>query len=251
MIEMKCPSCGAGGRIPKEKVNARLVCKKCLRVFHVTVAGNTVLGEPAAAKEEPKSRSTRESTRESSRHDQGQAFDELTSRLTKVKLPQVQPMTLGLVAGVVLLSSVGYWLVFYKQSLATRSETVARCIIKSDMKTVVELAVPGTEMDTMRWYHDVYKSYMDLKLALAGQEAGISIQLPGAESGGTTPVNLRFSKDGLRFDGSIFNDALQPNPSLSQSKQSLDVPLFWAKDLFGNWQLDGTKTFAGTATATH
>ena len=34
MIDMKCPSCGAGGRIPREKVNTRLVCKKCLRVFH-------------------------------------------------------------------------------------------------------------------------------------------------------------------------------------------------------------------------
>jgi hypothetical protein len=99
----------------------------------------------------------------------------------------------------------------------------------------------------MRWYHDVFKSYMDLKLALAGQDAGISIQLPGGESGGTTRVNLVFSKDGLRFDGSIFSDALHPNPSLSSAKQSLDVPLFWVKDLWGNWLLDGTKTFAGTA----
>ena len=56
MIDMKCPSCGAGGRIPKEKVNTRLVCKKCLRVFHVTSAGNTVLGEPAAPKDEHKPR---------------------------------------------------------------------------------------------------------------------------------------------------------------------------------------------------
>jgi hypothetical protein len=243
MIEMKCPSCGAGGRIPKDRVNTRLVCKKCLRVFHVTAAGNTVLGEPALPKEEPKARSTRESNR----HDQAQSFDELTSRLSKVKLPQVQPTTLGLIAGAVLLLSVGYWLIFYKQSLATRAETIARCIVKSDMKTVLDLAAPGTEMDTMRWYHDVYKSYLDLKLALAGQEAGISIQLPGEVGGGTTRVNLLFSKDGLRFDGSIFNDALHPNPSLSSAKQSLEVPLFFMKDVFGNWQLDGSKTFAGTA----
>ena len=31
MIDMNCPSCGAGGRIPREKVNTRLVCKKCLQ----------------------------------------------------------------------------------------------------------------------------------------------------------------------------------------------------------------------------
>jgi hypothetical protein len=243
LIDMKCPSCGAGGRIPKEKVNTRLVCKKCLRVFHVTSAGNTVLGEPAAPKVEAKPHPTRES----SRHDQAQSFDELTSRLSKVKLPQVQPMTLGLIAGIVLLSSLGYWFVFYKQSLATRTETIARSILKSDMKTVLDLTAPGTELDTMRWYHDVYKSYLDLKLALAGQEPGISIQLPGEVGGGTTRVNLLFSKDGLRFDGSIFNDALTPNPSLSRAKQSLEVPLFFVKDVFGNWQLDGSKTFAGTA----
>jgi hypothetical protein len=243
LIDMKCPSCGAGGRIPKEKVNVRLVCKKCLRVFHVTPAGNTVLGEPAAPKEESKPRHNRESARS----DTVQSFDELTSRLSKVRLPEVQPMTLGLIAGIVLLSTFGYWFVFYKQSLATRTESVARAIVKSDMKTVVDLAVQGTEMDTMRWYHDVYKSYLDLKLALAGQEAGIVIQVPVEDRGGTTRVNVLFSKEGLRFDGAIFNDALQPNPSLSRSKTSLDVPLFWVKDLWGNWHLDGTKTFAGTA----
>jgi hypothetical protein len=243
MIDMKCPSCGAGGRIPKEKVNTRLVCKKCLRVFHVTSAGNTVLGEPAATKEDLK---PRQPHRDSARDDTVQTIDELTSRLSKIRLPQVQPATLGLIAGAVLFLTIGYWFFFYKQSLATRTETVARAIIKSDMKTVVDLAAPGTEMDIMRWYSDVYKSYMDLRLALAGQEAGISIQLPGEDKGGATRVNLVFSKDGLRFDGSLFNDALQPNPTLSRSKQSLDVPLFWVKDLFGNWLLDGTKTLSGT-----
>ena len=61
MIDMKCPSCGAGGRMPREKVNTRLVCKKCLRVFHVTASGNTVLGEPAAPKDQPKPHHRRES----------------------------------------------------------------------------------------------------------------------------------------------------------------------------------------------
>jgi hypothetical protein len=243
MIDMKCPSCGAGGRIPKEKVNTRLVCKKCLRVFHVTAAGNTVLGEPAAPKEEAKPRPARESARD----DTVQSFDELTSKLSKIRLPQVDPATVGMVAGAILVLALGYWFFFYKQSLATRTESVARAIIKTDMKTVVDLAAPGTEMDTMRWYNDVYKSYMDLKLTLAGQDAGITMQLPSEEKGGATRVNLTFSKDGLRFDGSIFNDALSPNPSLSRAKQSLDIPLFWVKDLWGNWLLDGTKTFGGTS----
>ena len=46
MVEMKCPACGAEGRAPKDKINTRLVCKKCLRVFHLTPSGRAVIGEP-------------------------------------------------------------------------------------------------------------------------------------------------------------------------------------------------------------
>ena len=49
MIEMKCPACGAEGRAPKDKINTRLVCKKCLRVFHLTPSGRAVIGEPPQA----------------------------------------------------------------------------------------------------------------------------------------------------------------------------------------------------------
>src|SRR5947209_6580362 len=46
MVELECPKCGRGGGVPKEKVNTRLVCKKCHSVFYVTSAGRTILGEP-------------------------------------------------------------------------------------------------------------------------------------------------------------------------------------------------------------
>src|SRR3954447_4308183 len=46
MIEVHCPACGAEGRAPKQKTNTRLVCRKCLKVFHITPAGRAVLGEP-------------------------------------------------------------------------------------------------------------------------------------------------------------------------------------------------------------
>src|SRR5690242_5419896 len=42
VIEMKCPACGVVGRIPKNKVNVRLVCSKCLKVFYVTPSGRAV-----------------------------------------------------------------------------------------------------------------------------------------------------------------------------------------------------------------
>ena len=46
MLAIKCPACGAEGRASKEKIQTRLICRKCLRVFHVTPSGKTVLGEP-------------------------------------------------------------------------------------------------------------------------------------------------------------------------------------------------------------
>ena len=242
MIDMKCPSCGAGGRVPREKVNTRLVCKKCLRVFHITASGNTVLGEPAPPKDAPKTHSAREAAR----HDTVERFDNAASKLSSVKLPQIDPKVLFSIVGVALVAALGYWL-FSRKSLEQRTQEVARSFLKADMKTAVDLSLPGTEMDTIRWYADVFKQYGELKLSFGGQEAGVIIQLQGDGSGGTVPVKLIFSKDGMRFDGSIFSDIFQPNPSLNKGKSSLELPLFWRKDIWGNWLLDGTKTFAATS----
>jgi hypothetical protein len=243
MLEMKCPSCGAAGRVPNEKVNTRLVCKKCLRVFHVTPGGASVLGEPPAPKhEEHKPRPSREA----SQYEAVERFDEMAARLSQVKVPRIPPMTLGIIGGIVLLSGLGYWL-FSRQSAETRTMEVGRAIIKSDMKPVIDFSTPDTVMDTIRWYNDVYRQYGDLKLALGGQEAGILAQPAGEPKAGEAQVKMIFSKAGVRFDGSIYHDALNPNPTLSSGSQVLEVPLFWVKDMWGNWLLDGTKTFSGGA----
>ena len=51
MIKMKCPSCGAAGRVPREKINHRLTCKRCSGVFHLSPSGQAILGEPAPPKD--------------------------------------------------------------------------------------------------------------------------------------------------------------------------------------------------------
>jgi hypothetical protein len=238
MIDMKCPSCGAGGRVPREKVNTRLVCKKCLRVFHITPSGNTVLGEPAAPRDQPRA----QAPRAAARHDATDRFDDVTSRLSQIRVPRVPPIALAVVAGIVALSALGYWF-FSKQSVEVRSLTVARAIQMTDMKQVIDFASPGTEMDAIRWYNDAYKQYMDLRLALAGQDAGITIEPQGTPEGGRAKVKIVYSRGGTRFDGSIFIDALQPNPSLANAKQTLELSLFWTTDMWGNWLLDGSRTY--------
>ena len=118
MIDMKCPSCGAGGRIPREKVNTRLVCKKCLRVFHVTSGGSTVLGEPAAPKDQPR---PAKRSRESASRDTVDRFDDVAASTLEDRLPQIHaddPRRSSV--AIVLLSALGYWL-FSRQTIETQS----------------------------------------------------------------------------------------------------------------------------------
>jgi hypothetical protein len=209
----------------------------------MTPGGNAVLGEPAPTKADPKA----QPARDPSHYDPVERFDEVAAKLSKFRLPEVQPMTLGLIGGIVLLSALGYWF-FSKQSIETRSRDVARAILRTDMKLVIDLSAPGTEMDSIRWYGDVYKRYMNLKNALGSQDPGVTITPKAEAKGGASQVNVLFSKAGTRFDGSLFSDALHPNPSFANAEQSFEVPLFWVTDIWGNWLLDGTKTFAGSAT---
>ena len=244
MIDMKCPSCGAGGRIPREKVNTRLVCKKCLRVFHVNANGSSVLGEPAHATP-PRNTPRAASPRHSARHDTVERFDDMASKLAKVKLPQVDIRVVRAIGLVALLATVGYWM-FSRQTLEKQSEEIARSFVKADMKSAIDLSLQGTAMDTIQWYAMRFKQYNELKLAFGGQEAGATIVEKG-EKDGVAEVTLLFSKGGIRFDGSLFNDMFQPNPSLANTKQTLEIPLFWVSDFWGNWKLDGTRTYTGSA----
>ena len=92
-----------------------------------------------------------------------------------------------------------------------------------------------------------FKQYNELKLALRRAGGRGHVVEEGTRKTGWPRSSLLFSKEGLRFDGSIFSDMFQPNPSLANTKQTLEIPLFWVNDFWGNWMLDGTRTFAGTA----
>ncbi len=243
MKELKCPSCGAGGRVPTYKINVRLICKKCLKPFHVTASGHTIPGDPPVAKDAPKG--TRPG--ESHGYETGVALEEMASRLSRFnfKLPQISPITLAIIAGLVLLLGGGYWLLS-RQSLEARATFIANSMIKGEMKSVIDVCVPGTETEAIMWYGDVYKKYMTLKLALGGQEAVVHVQPQGDTRGGSALVVAHFSREGTPVESSAFADALQPVPSLANNNQTMQVPIFLAKAPWGDWLLDGKRTAAGS-----
>ncbi len=234
MPEMNCPSCGAGGRIPRNKIGARLVCKKCLKVFHVTASGQAVLGEPPAPKVVAKEKISKDPTG----YQTAEALDELASRFAKIRLPT--PRTMAIVAGIVLVVGLGYWL-FSRQSLETRARKVAEAIASSDIKKIVDISVPGTETAVIVWYADVYKEYLAVKVIL-GKSPGIKIEIPGSSGGDSGLAIARFSGQGPQSAAPGFADAMQPIPSLSNVKDSLEVRLYFVVDALGNWLLDGNRT---------
>jgi len=236
MLEIKCPGCGAGGRVPRDKKTNRLVCKKCLRVFHLGPTGHPMLGEPPERKEVIEQRAPRES----SGYEFGGSIDDMAARLGRIKIPKVSLRTLGITAGVALVAAVGY-LFFSGQSLETRSKTVAKAIMGTDMETVMAVAAPETAFDLIMWSDRVIRKYGELKMALGGADAGVTVNVLSDGSSGPAVVVVKFSAEGTRL-GAAGVEAFQPTPSLSNTKSSYEIHLYWVKNMWGTWILDGKRT---------
>jgi len=217
-------------------MNVRLVCKKCLRVFHLTPSGQPVMGEPPAPKDAPREKAVREPG-----YELRGPIDAALDRLSTLKMPQISPRTIALVAGVFVVLGIGYW-VLARQSLEKRNEVLVRALMTTDMKTVMDFSVPGTEMDTIMWYNNTYKDYMDLKLALGGIDAGMKTKILDEGKNGLAVVVTQLSEEGTRLAGAGLTEG--PIPSKS-TKSMLELHTYWVRDAFGNWRFDGSRSLKG------
>ncbi len=240
MIEMSCPRCGAGGRVPRDRVNSRLVCKKCLQVFHLSPSLHPVIGEPPAPKAVARERVQRERVEL-----EIPGLDGLGDKLSKLKLPDAK--IVGVTVAVLLVVGFFWWL-FSKQSVEQQSQALASAIRKLDMDTSVGLALPGTEMETMKWVGDVYKQYLDLKLSIGNLEPGVQISAH-ENSDGSAQALFQFSREGASSTGPLsVEQAASLEPQSPETKKSMELVVYWTKDTWGTWRLDGKRTAeAGTA----
>jgi hypothetical protein len=242
MVEMNCPACGAGGRVPRDKIGTRLVCKKCLKVFHLTPSGQAVLGEPPAPKVIAKDKISKEPTG----YETTEALEALASKVAKVRLPP--PKTMAIVGGIALVLGLGYWL-FSRQSLEKRARIVAEAIASSEIKRITDMAVEGTETDVIMWYADVYQRFLGVKVML-GREPYIKIEIPGNSGGNNGLAIATFSGQNPQAPSAPgIAEAMQPIPSKTNAKDRLDVRLYFVVDALGNWRLDGSRTSAEKDTA--
>jgi hypothetical protein len=241
MIEIKCPACDAGGRVPRDKKTTRLVCRKCLAVFHLSPSGKPVRGEPPAPKDVPKERVR--STESGGGLEFGGSIEDIAARFTKIKMPRVSGTTAGIAAAVILLAALGVWLLA-RQSLKTRSEMVANALMSQDaIKAVMDVTVPDTALDVIQWYNGAARRCGELKLAMGGVAPGVNIDVLSDGSNGPAVVRVQFSAEGTRL-GNAGVETFQPTPSLSNTSSRLEEHLYFVKDAWGNWMLDGKRTLS-------
>jgi transcription initiation factor TFIIIB Brf1 subunit/transcription initiation factor TFIIB len=234
MIEMACPRCGAAGRVPKDKINARLVCKKCLQVFHLKAGGTAVMGEPPAQKQVSKERAPRERLELDV-----SALEGLGQKLAKMRLPD--PKIIGVTLVVFMLIGICAWL-FSQESVETRTQTMASAIAKGDIGTVMPMVLPGTEGEAMKWFYDIHPEYLDLKKSMGFQDPGVQIQVQKTSDGGSAQALLIFSREGSHHAGPVVDVDLQAPKPNSKAKDSLQIILYWTPDTWGTWRLDAKRT---------
>jgi len=236
VIEMKCPSCKVAGRVSKDKVNTRLVCRKCLSVFHITPTGRAVLGEPPQAAV---------TTPKAPREKYGLHLSlEVPPWLRRVAGVVFSPRLLSVV-GVLIVLVGGYTAVsiFRGESLQERATKVARAVVIGDLGILLELTATGTGDDTLKWYNAVRPQCDELRSVLRTPTPYVEVLVKNEDSGsGTAQVVARVTaQEPLSRTASGAPDL---GVGASASNKSIDLPLTLTSEGMAGWMLDGTRTLA-------
>lgn len=228
MIEMKCPACKMVGRVSKDKINTRLVCRKCLAVFHVKETGRAVLGEPPQVAAKP-AKAPRE----------GLQLDlslDLPPWLRRVFGVIFAPRVLAVVAGLAVLVG-GYRLVsmLRGESLQERTEKMARAAVIGELGTLLELTAEGTADDMVKWYNAVRPQCDALKRMLRDPNPPVEVTV-NKEDGGTAEVVARVDAQEPRPKSAL------PSSGGLAATRSVELPLILTSEGMAGWMLDGKRT---------
>jgi hypothetical protein len=241
MIEIKCPACGAEGRATKAKVNTRLVCRKCLKAFHVTATGRTVLGEP------PTTGTTSTANPDQlAAADRTKNVDQWFEKLSKARVSWKRPAaTLGVL---LVLAILAYVISRRAEGLEDRVAGAARAAVNGDVRSLTAMAVRGTQDDVTKWLETVRPQCDQLRERLGPHKLRVQVDVKQDSGQGTVDVVARLdTEDDVGRDGGSIVD-----PSLviasPPTSQSVSLPMSWRSDLWSGWRLDGTRTLVAALT---
>jgi hypothetical protein len=227
MPEVECPSCGGFGNVPREKMNDRMVCRKCHAIFHVTRAGRSVMGEPPKVTPVdhglPHGHPDAVATATGSG---GGAFG-LTTR-------QVQ-MVVGGAALLGLVAYFGIGLLGSGKSLEATARELARQMSAGDNAAVAQASAADSLSDTNLWYQLLRPTLEEMKKNVPDHTLDIAVT---ERSSGRLAIFFGTEHSSART--SAISKAASPAPM----RTSLEVPTYWERDSYGNWRLDGKRTLA-------
>lgn len=246
MIDMKCPACGAEGRVPSTKINTRLVCPKCLKIFHVTSAGRSVLGEPPtpSAAAVPKHAAKKPSDQAQKLDD---AFRELSDTISSRN-------ALYVLACLLVVGLIGSFFAFHKgEVVQDKADAVTKAVVQGDLQTLRGLCSAGTAEDAVKWYDAIRPQCDALRQSHESSQLIVSVMVTQQDKneGTADVIATAFLGEGSleRKAGSL------PDASVSlPTARSLSIPMTFRSEGWSGWLLDGRRTHAmpmpGTASPT-
>ncbi len=236
MIPINCPSCGAYGEIPLDRLNSRMSCKKCRSIFYMDSTGAIVMGDPREASGKGKKKGA---GKQRSSRDEGIDFSNLNPLAVLKKVPT--PVLQG-VLGVAVAVGIIYGAVNYISSLGPPSDLEARAeyagglFADRNLDGLQKLALEGTEGDLQTWYEQ-YRDRLDFEGPRRGKnDVKMSAILRG---GGRADRNESLVSLTVVTGKPLTNPpANAPEPPARR----LDLVLHWIEEEGSGWKIDGTKT---------
>ncbi len=233
MVEIQCPACGAAGRAPKEKIQTRLVCRKCLKVFHISPSGKTVLGEP------PVPGQTAAVSHAKAAPDSTENVDQWFERASRRLF---SPSTMILAVGLILLALAA--VIFRPRSPETLQDRVAKAAnaaVQGDLQALRELAVPETTADVVVWFVAIRPKCDDMLQRLGSRKLAVETEVkqqdPAQES---AEVVAQVSMvDELERKGNVLPDA---TIVVTLAGPPVSLSMAWKSGGMAGWQLDGKRT---------
>jgi len=241
MIDLSCPNCGRAGSIPREKVNTRLVCKKCHIVFHMNTAGRTLLGEPHV-----------EPLKAEKRSHEGPhipSLDQLGSLKDSLPVVSSKQLMIGLAA---LVVGGGIFLFVSRPgvTLADRTKELAQRFAQDDLAYLKEVATSDTADDAVRWFDRVHPVLMKNREQWKTKDADVQVMVAGEDARNRTGEAhaYLYPAKASTHSAKVQGQLVEVDPTNQPAAPPVDLHLFWIRDGSGKWRLDGRMTYQSVTT---
>jgi hypothetical protein len=248
MIELACPSCGRAGQVPREKMNSRLVCRKCHVVFHLEAGGRAIVGEPHHGPAKDPHRNARKDEHHSVFEVLHlPTLDDLThlgDNLSDYSFP-VKPV-LGVLGGLVVL-----WVGFSlfngpPESVADRARLAVEALARDDLDRLKGYATDKTRDDLVRWYDAAHAKLEQSRKSWPSKATNVQVVVVEEDHKNQKGVVEAFvvpAQSGTQTASMIPTVGSKPNDKSPAATGPVPFEMHWTYS--GNhWWLDGRQSLA-------